>query len=122
MITNPGILDKKVDIYTDTTSSSGDFDQVKAKLLYKRVSAAIQPMRGSAYREAQLTETKALLKITIRYRKDVTTAAVIVYHDHVYRVIDCIDPDMSHESLELMCNEIKRGVTPTKKPSEEWEP
>lgn len=118
MIFNPGTIDKRVDIYRNTTTT-GVFDAVKCKLLYHRIAASIQPARGRAYRESNMTAEKANVTITIRYRKDINTACVVSYQSHVYRVTDVIDPDMQHESLELICIETTRGTTP---PKGSWEP
>ena len=118
MICNPGLLDKRVNIYVNTTTT-GTFDEIHSKLLYHRIAASIIPARGRAYREANMTAEKGNVTITIRYRKDITTACVVSYHEHIYRVIDVIDPQMQHESLELVCTETIRGATP---PKGSWEP
>jgi SPP1 family predicted phage head-tail adaptor len=125
MICNPGLLDKRIDVYLNDTDSSGTFDTIKAKPLYHRIAASIIPARGRAYREAAMTTEKANVTITIRYRANISTACVVTYRTHVYRVVDVIDPSQQHESLELYCVETIRGTTPTKEPSSSsggWEP
>lgn len=127
MITNPGALDKKVDIWKGAPATRQGFDAMKPVKLYSRISAAIQPARGSQFYEAQLTSNKATTKVVIRYRKDITEACTVTYRDRVFDIVSVVDPNMQHESLELYCSETLRGSTPTKTPDQRakdggWEP
>ncbi|BAL85199.1 phage related protein (plasmid) [Selenomonas ruminantium subsp. lactilytica TAM6421] len=127
MILNPGLLNKKVDVWGAKSAEKGGFDSTKPVKLYSRISAAIQPVRGSQFFISQLTANKENVKITIRYRRGITESCTVTYHNHVYDVQSIVDPDMAHESLELYCVEQVVGNTPAETPQQKideggWEP
>lgn len=113
MILNPGTLNKKVDIYKPQKQTNDGWDTVKDTVLYKRISAAIYPVRGQEYYEAKKLRNDESVKIVIRYRKNIDDGCYIVYQNHKYSVQSVVDPNMTHESLELYCIEKKRGNADT---------
>ena len=66
-----------------------------------------------------------IVKITIRYRKNVDEGCKVVYQGKIYDIETIADVNMTHELLELRCVEKKRGSTPSKlniSKSEAWQP
>lgn len=75
-----------------------------------KVWARIEPLRGNAYVEAYKEGIKDIIKITIRYRKDITTDMVVRYKDTMYVIDTIIDPGEAHAKLELMCRIQTQGI------------
>jgi SPP1 family predicted phage head-tail adaptor len=121
MICNPGLLNRKVTIYRPSVEAQDGLDSLTDKVLYSNVSAWIAPVRGIQYKEDGTDRNDATVKITIRYRKGITDGCWVKYKDHHYLVEWIADPDMQHESLELMCIERLRGDPPESKLNG-WEP
>lgn len=110
MITNPGTLTRRVDIYGTAQVDEGGFDYAGRVLLFHGIAAAIAPVRGQELYEMGATREDQPLKIVIRYRKNVTEDMEVHYQGHVYDIQSVVDPLMEHESLELYCTERKRGA------------
>lgn len=123
VLLNLGVLNKKIDIINGVAGEYKDFETINDNILYKNIWAAIQPLRGKEYLELKKVSSEETVKIIIRYRGDVNEGCKIRYRKHIYEVVAVIDPDMSHETLELRCVERKRGNTPTGlRTSEAWVP
>ena len=121
MIANIGTLNKKVDIAAGVTEEHRGFDTVNYKILHKGIWASIEPLHGEEYYEAQRVKNEEIVKITIRYRETVTEGCKVLYRGHVYEIQSIVDPNMSHECMELRCSEKTRGAK--KKTSYKgWEP
>lgn len=121
MICNPGLLNRKVTIYRPTVTAGTDLDTQTDRVLHANVSAWIAPVRGIQYKEDGTDRNDATVKITIRYRKGITDGCWVGYKNHHYLVTYISDPDMQHESLELMCVERLRG-DPPESAQDGWEP
>lgn len=111
MITNPGTLNRRVDIYAPVKKKEGAYDRTGKALFLSHVSASIQPMRGQETLEMGMTRADSPVKVTIRYRKNVAEDCEVHYQGHIYDVQSVADPQMEHESLELYCVERRRGAT-----------
>ena len=68
-----------------------------------KVWAKIEPLRGAAYLEAHKEGVKDTIRITIRYRANVTNDMFVKYRDKLYTIDTIIDPAEAHAKLELMC-------------------
>ena len=121
---NIGNLNKKVDIISGVTRQTRGFDTVKDNILYKKVWASIQPLRGREYLEAARNRNDEIVKITIRYRRNVDEGCKVIYQNRIFEVESIADVNMRHEILELRCVEKKRGSTPPRlhMTNEEWKP
>ena len=133
-IDNIGRLNKKVDIIAGEQGKYEKFDSIEKKVLYKNIWAAVKPSRGIELFERMKGRGESVPKplrneescvITIRYREDITEGCRVRYRGILYDVKSIVDPDMTHESLELYCVEKKRGnIQRTSKmpESEAWVP
>ena len=123
MIANVGTLNKKVDIISGVAGEFNDFETIDDNILYKNIWASIQPLRGKEYLEVKRPANEETVKITIRYRDNIDEGCKVRYHKQIFEVVSIVDPEMTHEVLELRCVEKKRGNTATGlkfKQSEEW--
>lgn len=119
MITNAGNLNRKIDIYLPKKSTSSGFDNVDYYLAYHRISAAVKPARGRYYYSQNAKDFAGQITFIIRYRKDILLPCYIVYQGRRYDAFSIADPDMQHESLEIIAEEKQKGVS---RKSSEWEP
>ena len=112
MIYNPGLLNKRIKIYepADTTNSGG-FDSTTPKLL-ATVWGQVAPLRGREYYEHDKTRDENLVKIVIRYRKDLQECYTVEAGGHTYNINSIVNPGADCESLELYCTESIRGKQP----------
>lgn len=76
-----------------------------------KVWARIEPLRGAAFLDAYKEGTKDIIKITIRYRKGISTDMMIRYCDKLYTIDTIIDPGEAHAKLELMCKIRTQGFS-----------
>lgn len=77
-----------------------------------KVWAKIEPLRGAAYLEAHKEGVKDTIRITIRYRANVTNDMFVKYRDKLYTIDAIIDPAEAHAKLELMCKIREAGENP----------
>lgn len=71
---------------------------------YGQVYAAIVPLRGGEFFNAQQVNSKITVKIIIRYRSDVKHLHRVVHEGVTYKVsAPPIDPQLKHKELHLMC-------------------
>jgi len=110
-IYNPGALNRRIQIYTQSTFTDEDeWD----KLTHENVAttwAYIRPVRGREYLEQDVDRNDNPVVICIRYRRDVDEGCKIVYQGKVYRVKSIADSEEWHEKMILYCTEWKRGKT-----------
>lgn len=105
-----GTLDKRVTIltYVETTDEIGLTHQELVDVIGHPVWARIEPARGRTYYEQYKDKVEMLTKITIRYRKGLTTDMLVRYRGQTYKITSVVDPYEAHVKLELMCN-LKRA-------------
>lgn len=89
----------------DTTSIPPDYTDGAT------VWAAVQPLRGREFFQAQANQNESTVKITMRYRKGINSDFQIRFNnDGVivdYEITNIIDKDMRHEWLEIMCKAVE---------------
>lgn len=71
------------------------------------VWAAIEPLSGREYFAARQLNEEVSVKITIRYRDDVTSDNRLVFNNKVFEVLSVIDPRERGKTLILMCREVE---------------
>lgn len=84
-----------------------------------KVWAKIEPLRGAAYIEAHKEGAKDTIRITIRYRANITTDMFVQYRDKLYTIDTIIDPAEAHAKLELMCKIREAGKSPVEPTGQE---
>lgn len=71
------------------------------------VWAAVEPLSGREYFAAEQVNTENSVKITIRYKKGITTDMRIVYDGKIFEVISILNPKERCVSLVLICREVE---------------
>lgn len=109
MISNPGMLNKRIDIVKPGTVDDEGWDVMDDTVIYSRIRAAIYPMRGKEVLEDDRYKSELPLRIVIYYRPNVDTTCEVMYQNNRYEITSIIDPNMEHESLEMFCLQKSRG-------------
>lgn len=77
--------------------------------------AAIMPLRGNQFFQAQELNSELEVKIRIRYHSGISPDMRVYWHDDVsgidriYKISYVQDPDMRHVYLDLICKIVKQG-------------
>ena len=87
-----------------TQSSSGAVTETWSDL--DTVWAKIQPLKGREFWQAQQTSSELDVRVTIRYRKNISTVERVKYGNRYFNIVAVIDADERHRFLSLMCKEI----------------
>lgn len=72
---------------------------------YKTVYAEIRPVRGSKYTEYYREQHELLVKITMRFQRDLLPTDVLSWNGKQYLVNSVINPEQQDYILEVMCTE-----------------
>jgi len=104
-----GKLNKRIVIlrYEDEEDVLGGTEVIPKEFL--KCWAAIEPLRGREYYEAQRLKDADNFKVTIRYRRNITADMLIRYGNQTFQIQTVTDPYEAHEELELYCILKKRG-------------
>lgn len=70
------------------------------------VWAAILPLRGREFFEAERLNSEISVRILIRYRPDVSSTWRVKYGARMFDVREIINPEDSRVELQLMCREL----------------
>jgi len=70
------------------------------------VWAAVEPLRGREFLEAQREGAEVTTRIVMRYRASVTPEMRVVFGDHTYDVLSVIQVEERRRELQLMCREL----------------
>lgn len=67
------------------------------------VWAAVEPLRGREFIEAERAGAEVTTRIRLRYRSDITAAMRVTWNSHVYDIHSVINLDGLGRELVLMC-------------------
>jgi SPP1 family predicted phage head-tail adaptor len=67
--------------------------------------AAIEPLRGREFLEAQSVQSEVTTRIRIRYRASVTAGMRVVHGATVYDIAAVVNPKARNVELHLMCTQ-----------------
>ncbi|MDO4810541.1 MAG: phage head closure protein [Eubacteriales bacterium] len=70
------------------------------------VWAAVDPVSGREFYEAQQSQSEVSYKVRCRYRSDIVPGMRIIFGNHTLEIVSVIDWSMRHEHLLLMCREV----------------
>jgi SPP1 family predicted phage head-tail adaptor len=99
-------LKRRVVIQYPSTTQDAYGQPVVGFVTLATVWAAVEQLSGRQLFAAKQAQSEISVKVTIRYRTDVTTAMSVVYLTHTYQIDAVIDFEARHESLELLCTEL----------------
>lgn len=74
----------------------------------RTVWAAIDPVSGREFYEAEQSQSQVTHKIRCRYFSGAETAQRILFRDRVFQIISILDWEERHESFLIMAKELVR--------------
>lgn len=101
-----GRLNRRVTIQSLSVTQDPYGQPVSTMTTVATVWAAVEPLSGARLFQAKQSQSEITLKVTIRYLSTVEENMQVIYGPHSYIILYLIDPEMKHESLELMCKEL----------------
>lgn len=72
---------------------------------WKKVWAAVEPLRGKEYLEAQKIRAETTYRIKIRYLNGITTNMQILFEDKILDIQNIIEINKQKKEIHLMCIE-----------------
>lgn len=87
----------------ETKNSLGEV--IKTWGMFSLVWAAVEPIRGREYFDAETHQGEVSVRILIRYLSGVTEKMRVSYDGRLYNIESVIDKRENHRVLELMCSE-----------------
>jgi len=73
---------------------------------FTTVWAAIEPLRGREYFDAQQINAEVTSRIRIRYRPGIKPKMRVVYGERIFDIQSVIDVEERHKEIHLMCKEV----------------
>ena len=71
------------------------------------VYAAVEPLSGREYWQAQQVAAETSIRVRIRYRAGLETTMRVIHDDRTLEILSIVDPEERHRELQLMCRELK---------------
>jgi len=71
------------------------------------VYAAVEPLSGREYWQAQQLAAETSIRVRIRYRTGLDTTMRVIYGTRTLEILSIVDPEERHAELQLMCRELK---------------
>lgn len=90
--------------FTQTQNEYGEI--VEGWTTFATVWAAVEPLRGREFWDAQQLNAEVTARIRLRYLSGVGPTMRVVYDGRTFEVDSVIDVDERHRELQLMCKEV----------------
>lgn len=101
-----GELNRRITIQQPTVAKDQYKRVTTGWVDFKTVWAAVEPLNGREYIQAQNTNAEITVRFRIRYLPDVTNAMRVLYDGRVFNLNSPpIDLRGAHEEMHLMCVE-----------------
>lgn len=100
-----GSMNKRVQVQsvTETRDAAGGVTQTWST--DRTVWAAISPLTGREYLNAQQVQSSVTAKVVMRYFAGLTPKHRLLFGSRVFEIAAVINPDEANEMYELMCVE-----------------
>jgi len=103
---NPGELRHRVTIQAPTGTTQNECSEdVPTYVDFATVWAAVEPLRGREYFEAQKIRPEMQYRVRMRYLAGVTTDMQVIYRGKILDIQSVINVDERDAELHLMCLE-----------------
>ena len=99
---NAGRLRHRVTIQEKSVTDNAAGEEIITWSDVATVWAAIEPVRGAEFWEAQQEQAERPAKIVMRYRSDVTVANRLIWGSHTYDIESVVRPAERQIMLEIM--------------------
>ncbi len=102
---NAGKLRHRVTVEQPTASSDGYGGSTVSWTTFATAWAAVEPLSGREYFQAQQAQAAVTHKVTMRYLSGVTPRMRVKHGSRLLTIVSAIDTDERHRELVLMCEE-----------------
>lgn len=100
---NPGRMTDVVQLLAPTTGED-PFGQHPGWAMQFACAAQVEPLRGREFFAAGASQSVASLRVTVHYRPEIKGTWRLRWMGALFELVaDPIDPEATHERLELMC-------------------
>lgn len=106
---NPGELRNKIIIKVQPTTQDSYGAKIEDTLLWNdfiKCWAAILPIKGREFFNAQQVNATVTTRIKIRYSSGITPGMRVVFGTKLYDIKAVLDIEERHKEIHLMCEEI----------------
>lgn len=101
-----GTLRHRIQIQIKTISEDSLKQQTESWTDVATVWARIEPLSGREYFQARQETAEVSVKVTMRYRNDISPSMRLRFEDRIFEVLSVINPEERCILLLLMCKEV----------------
>ena len=105
-----GNLNKRVTIQGRVVTQSTTGMEIETWSDLDTVWACVQPIKGKEFWQAQQISSKLDMRVTIRYRSNVSTLNRLKYGNRYFDIVAVINTDERNRFLTLMCEEVETST------------
>lgn len=107
-----GRLDRRVTLQRLSVSRDGAGAALHAYTDVATVWAAVEPVKGDEFAQADKTMSSVSHRLLLRYRADVEPTWQVLYGRRRFAIQAVLNSQESRRELQLMCREIRTGEVP----------
>jgi SPP1 family predicted phage head-tail adaptor len=100
-----GALRHRVAIEQVAATGDGYGGRTESWTVLATVWAAVEPLSGREYFQAQQAQAKVTHKVTMRYRSGVTPGMRVKHGSRYFGIVSVLDTGEKNRELVLMCEE-----------------
>lgn len=105
-----GRLRHRVTIQSVTTNTDSYGQPIESWSTFAEVWAAVEPLTGREYFQAQQLQAEVTYRVRIRYLTGVLPTMRVLHDSRTFEVQAVINLDERNRELHLMCREVDSGV------------
>jgi len=105
-----GRLRHRVTIQQPVVAVNGYGERITTWSTVAVVWAAVEPLRGREFFDAEQVQAEISHRVVLRYRSGLTTTMRLLHLTRVLHIGTIIDVDERHRELQLMCREMPDAV------------
>ena len=100
-----GKLDKRITLQANVPTKNSDGEYVDTYIDVATVWAAVEPLSGNRYFQAQQANSDVSGVVRIRYRADVKPTMRIQYIGRYFKIVSVINPNEAKKELHILYKE-----------------
>lgn len=104
-----GKLRHRVTIQQKTTTQDPEGMTTETWTNVATVWAAVEPLKGREYFQAQAVNAEVTTRVRIRYRAGIIPTMRVLFGARKFDILAVIDQEERHQELQLMCREVVAG-------------
>ena len=109
MQVNPGELNKKINIYSKTTTMDTEGYPVETPILFHSCWAKFSRTSGTEITKANADMAEVKVRFLIRYKKEINRKMTVEYNGEEYEIVFINDYEDNHAYIEIWCSLLTTG-------------